>query len=53
MLIPNPIEKERTADASDLSSAITLLNSIKTKLNELVGQYNLLVNSLEESNRDN
>ena len=50
LLIPNPVQEESTVDATDLTTALTLVNSLKKKVNELTRQLNLLFDSLESMN---
>ena len=53
ILIPDPIQIETTAEATDLSTAIALSNALKSKCNTIINQYNLLVESIESLNDDN
>jgi len=50
IIVPDPIEKETTIDATDLTEAIALANALKSKLNTLIEKNNLLSESMRDLN---
>ena len=49
LILPDQQEQESTTDATDLATAITLVNALKDTLNELIIKYNELLSTIRNN----